>query len=134
VLITGDGAAGFHIQEFDTMARHGIPVVTVVFNNAVWGMSIHGQEAVYGDEGIVVSELADSAYEKVAEAFGGYGERVKDVASIADAMKRAFAAGVPACINVEVDPHVVHPITTMMLGDVTSTDEIVVPYYENIPR
>ena len=134
VLITGDGAAGFHIQEFDTMARHGIPVVTVIFNNAVWGMSIHGQEAVYGDEGIVVSELADSAYEKVAEAFGGYGERVKDVASIADAMKRAFDAGVPACINVEVDPHVVHPITTMMLGDVTSTDEIVVPYYENIPR
>ncbi|QXW01159.1 thiamine pyrophosphate-binding protein [Rhodococcus globerulus] len=134
VLITGDGAAGFHIQEFDTMARHGIPVVTVVFNNAVWGMSIHGQEAVYGDEGIVVSELADSAYEKVAEAFGGYGERVKDVASITDAMKRAFDAGVPACINVEVDPHVVHPITTMMLGDVTSTDEIVVPYYENIPR
>lgn len=116
------------------MARHGIPVVTVIFNNAVWGMSIHGQEAVYGDEGIVVSELADSAYEKVSEAFGGYGERVKDVASIADAMKRAFDAGVPACINVEVDPHVVHPITTMMLGDVTSTDEIVVPYYENIPR
>lgn len=116
------------------MARHKIPVVTVVFNNAVWGMSIHGQEAVYGERGVVVSELADSAYEKVAEAFGGYGERVESTAAIADAMKRAFAAGVPACLNVEIDPTVVHPITTMMLGDVTSTDEIVVPYYENIPR
>ncbi|MGU3586777.1 thiamine pyrophosphate-binding protein [Rhodococcus sp. C26F] len=134
VIITGDGAAGFHIQEFDTMARHNIPVVTVVFNNAVWGMSIHGQEAVYGDRGVVVSELADSAYEKVAEAFGGYGERVQSTAAIADAMKRAFAAGVPACLNVEIDPTVVHPITTIMLGDVTSSDEIVVPYYENIPR
>ncbi|MFD1812560.1 thiamine pyrophosphate-binding protein [Rhodococcus gannanensis] len=134
VIITGDGAAGFHIQEFDTMARHGMPVVTVVFNNAVWGMSIHGQEAVYGDRGVVVSELADSAYEKVAEAFGGYGERVTSTADIADAMKRAFDSGVPACLNLEVDPNVVHPITTMMLGDVTSTDEIVVPYYENIPR
>lgn len=134
VIITGDGAAGFHIQEFDTMARHGMPVVTVVFNNAVWGMSIHGQEAVYGDRGVVVSELADSAYEKVAEAFGGYGERVAQTTDIADAMKRAFDSGVPACLNVEIDPNVVHPITTMMLGDVTSTDEIVVPYYENIPR
>ncbi|EME15311.1 thiamine pyrophosphate-binding protein [Rhodococcus triatomae] len=134
VIITGDGAAGFHIQEFDTMARHGMPVVTVVFNNAVWGMSIHGQEAVFGDRGVVVSELADSAYEKVAEAFGGYGERVTSTADIADAMKRAFDSGVPACLNLEVDPNVVHPITTMMLGDVTSTNEIVVPYYENIPR
>lgn len=134
VVITGDGAAGFHIQEFDTMARHSMPVVTVVMNNAVWGMSVHGQEAVYGEPGVVVSELADSAYEKVAEAFGGYGERVNGAEAIRDAMKRAFAAGVPACINVEVDAKVVHPITTMMLGDVTSTDEIVVPYYENIPR
>lgn len=134
VVITGDGAAGFHIQEFDTMARHNIPVVTVVFNNAVWGMSIHGQEAVYGNRGVVVSELADSAYEKVAEAFGGYGERVESTSAIADAMKRAFASRLPACLNVEIDATVVHPITTMMLGDVSSTEEIVVPYYENIPR
>lgn len=134
VLITGDGAAGFHIQEFDTMVRHDIPVVTVVFNNAVWGMSIHGQEAVYGDDGVVVSELGDSAYEKVAEAFGGYGERVTSTLAIADAMKRAFDSGLPSCLNVEIDASVVHPITTMMLGDVSSTEEIVVPYYENIPR
>lgn len=134
VVITGDGAAGFHIQEFDTMARHGIPAVTVVFNNAVWGMSIHGQHAVYGESGVVVSTLGDSAYEAVATAFGGYGERVGDLADLPGAMKRAFDAGIPACLNVEVDPHVVHPLTNMMLGDVTSTDSIVVPYYENIPR
>ncbi len=134
VVITGDGAAGFHIQEFDTMARHGIPVITVVFNNAVWGMSVHGQQAVYGEPGVVVSTLADSAYEQVAVAFGGYGERVTDVADLPDAMKRAFEAGVPVCLNVDIDPHIVHPLTTMMLGDVTSTDAIVVPYYENIPR
>jgi acetolactate synthase-1/2/3 large subunit len=134
VLITGDGAAGFHIQEFDTMVRHGVPVVTVVFNNAVWGMSVHGQQAVYGDTGVVVSTLADTAYDKVAEAFGGYGEHVSDAADIPDAMKRAFADGRPACLNLAVDADVVHPLTTMMLGDVTATDEIVVPYYENIPR
>lgn len=134
VLITGDGAAGFHLGEFDTMARHGMPVLTVVFNNAIWGMSVHGQQAVYGDGGVVVSELADSSYEKVAEAFGGYGERVGEVDEIAAAVQRAFAAQVPACLNLEIDPHTVHPLTTMMLGDVTATDAIVVPYYENLPR
>ena len=134
VLITGDGAAGFHIQEFDTMVRHRIPVVTVVFNNAVWGMSIHGQQAVYGQPGVVVTELAETRYDQVAQAFGAHGEHVSSVSAIPDAMKRAFAAGGPACINLEVDPEIVHPITTMMLGDVNATDEIVVPYYENIPR
>jgi acetolactate synthase-1/2/3 large subunit len=49
-------------------------------------------------------------------------------------MKRAFASGRPSCLNLEVDADVVHPLTTMMLGDITATDEIVVPYYENIPR
>jgi acetolactate synthase-1/2/3 large subunit len=27
----------------------------------------------------------------------------------------------------------VHPLTTMMLGDLNAEDAIVVPYYENIP-
>ncbi|MGV0834620.1 thiamine pyrophosphate-binding protein [Mycolicibacterium thermoresistibile] len=134
VLITGDGAAGFHPQEFDVMTRYGLPVVTVVFNNAVWGMSIHGQQAVYGDDCAVVTELADSDYEKVAEAFGGHGERVRTADAIPEAMKRALTAGVPACLNLEIDPGVVHPLTTMMLGDVNATDEIVIPYYENLPR
>lgn len=133
LLITGDGAAAFHIQEFDTMVRHGLPVVTVVFNNLVWGMSIHGQKAVYGDSGVVVSELADSAYEQVAIAFGGYGERVDRLEDLEAAVRRAFESGRPACINVAIDPEVVHPLTTAMLGDVTTTSEIVVPYYENLP-
>jgi len=30
--ITGDGAMGFHIQEFDTMVRHRLPICTIVFN------------------------------------------------------------------------------------------------------
>lgn len=51
VLIVGDGAWGFHLQEIDTMVRHQLPIVTIVFNNTVWGMSIHGQHAVYGPEG-----------------------------------------------------------------------------------
>jgi hypothetical protein len=34
VQVTGDGAIGFHIQEWDTMVRHGLPIVTVVFNNS----------------------------------------------------------------------------------------------------
>ncbi|MEW5809174.1 MAG: thiamine pyrophosphate-binding protein [Actinomycetota bacterium] len=132
--VTGDGAYGFHIQEIDTMVRHGLPVVTVVLNNACWGMSIHGQEAVYGAGTEVITRLADTDYHEVARAFGGYGERVTELVDVRPAVERAFASGVPACINVAVAGSVVHPMTTSMLGDLTAEDEIVIPYYQNIRR
>lgn len=133
VLVTGDGSLAFHISEFDTMARHEIPVATIVFNNMSWGMSVHGQQIVSGERGVVASRLADSNYEMVATALGGDGERVEHVEDMAAAIGRALASEVPYCINAAVDPEVVHPITTAMLGDTTATDAIVVPYYENLP-
>ena len=132
--VTGDGSYGFHIQELDTMVRHRLPIVTVVINNACWGMSIHGQDAIYGEGNDVITRLADTDYHEVARAFGGYGERVTHLDEIAPAVEKAFASGLPACINVAVAPGVVHPMSTAMLGDVDAQNEIVVPYYENLPK
>ena len=131
--VTGDGAYGFHLAELDTMVRHGLPVVTVVLNNACWGMSIHGQEAVYGAGNDVIVRLADTDYHEVARALGGYGERVTEIGEVRAAVQRAFDSGLPACVNVAVAASVVHPMTTAMLGDLEADNEIVVPYYENIP-
>jgi Thiamine pyrophosphate enzyme, C-terminal TPP binding domain len=55
----------------------------------------------------VAQELSqDVRYDKVAEAFGGHGELVTDPNEIRPALERAFASGVPACINVITDPKV----------------------------
>ena len=133
VQLTGDGAIGFHIQEWDTMVRHHLPIVTVVFNNACWGMSIHGQHAVYGDEGDVISRLAPTRYDLVAEGFGAFGQHVTEVDELGPAMARALESGRPSVIDVAVAASVVHPITTSMLGDLTAEGQIVIPYYDNIP-
>ena len=37
LCVSGDGAAGFTIAEFDTMVRHQLPIVVVVMNNHSWG-------------------------------------------------------------------------------------------------
>ena len=100
ILIAGDGAVAFHIQEWDTMVRHQLPVVTIIFNNACWGMSIHGQHAVYGAGKDVATRLAPTAYEKVGEGFGAHGEFVDTVEAIGPAIERALAAGKPAVVNV----------------------------------
>lgn len=133
IQVTGDGAIGFHIQEWDTMVRHGLPIVTVVFNNACWGMSIHGQHAVYGSEGDVISRLAPTRYDQVAEGFGAFGQHVTSFDEIGPAMTRALEAGRPAVINVVTSAAVVNPVTTTMLGDLSAEGEVVIPYYDNIP-
>ena len=134
VQVTGDGAIGFHIQEWDTMVRHDLPIVTVIFNNACWGMSIHGQHAVYGDGGDVISRLAPTRYDEVAEGFGAFGQHVTAVDEIGPAMDRALESGRPAVINVTTSAAVVNPLTTSMLGELDAPDEIAIPYYQNIPR
>jgi thiamine pyrophosphate-dependent acetolactate synthase large subunit-like protein len=133
VQIAGDGAFGFHLQEVDTMVRHKLPVVNVVFNNACWGMSIHGQEAIFGRGAGVISTLNDSDYEKVAVALGGYGERVGNFEEIGPAMQRSFDSGLPAVINLEIAPEVIHPIMNAMVGPPAVSTDVVIPYYENIP-
>ena len=47
-LLLGDGAFGFSGLEFDTMVRHGIPVVGVMGNNGIWGLEHHPMKFLYG--------------------------------------------------------------------------------------
>jgi len=134
VLVVGDGAHGFHLQEFDTMARHELPILTVVVNNAVWGMSIHGQDLVYGKEGRLISELRDTNYEQAAIGLGANGVRARTLDEIAPAVAALTADGGPGCLNLSVSGEVVHPVTPMMVGDTSAQDQIVIPYYDNLPK
>lgn len=134
VHVTGDGAMGFHIQEFDTMMRHQMPIVTVVLNNRIWGMSIHGQQIMFGANYSLITRLGGTSYADVARGFGCHAETVTRHADIGPAMARAFATGRPACIEIMTDPDVVHPITVSMLGAAGGGGpEVMIPYYENIP-
>jgi acetolactate synthase-1/2/3 large subunit len=134
VLLMGDGAFGLQPQELDTMVRHRLPIVTVVVNNACWGMSIHGQQAVYGAEAGIVSQLADTDYDAVARGLGAAGERVSRLEDVGPAIRRAIDCGTPACLNLTVSGEVTHPITPTMVGYTDDPETIVIPYYDNVPR
>lgn len=133
VHVTGDGAMGFHIQEFDTMVRHNLPIVTVVINNQVWGMSIHGQQIMYGANYHAITKIEGTNYANIASGFGCHGERVTRFDDIGPAMERAFASGKPALVEIMTDADVVHPVTVSMLGNVEEgSADVMIPYYENI--
>ena len=132
VCITGDGALGFNIQEFDTLVRHGLAVITVVMNNKSWGMSRHGQVALYGNRPGVIVDLAETRYDKVAEGFACHGELVTHVEQIRPAVTRALASGLPSCINIIIDGDIMSPFTEALLGQKKKETDIMIPYYERI--
>ncbi len=134
VCFAGDGGAGFNIQEFDTMARHKLPIVTVILNNAEWGMSRNAQNLLYGKNREIIVKLRDTQYHLVAAGFGVESARIERHEDIAPAVKAAFASGEPWCLNIIIDAEVMHPRTRMMVGDVTGADGIPIPYYANIPK
>ena len=136
VVITGDGSIGFNIQEFDTMVRHDLPIVTVILNNKAWGMCVHGQQSMYGNNRLVVTTLGDARYEKVAEGFGAYGEYVDKAGDIGPAIKRALESGSPACINIVTDLEAVPGDTSgEKINKAEQREgEIAMPYYENLKK
>ncbi len=114
ILLSGDGAFGFSAMEFDTMVRHRIPVVCVVGNNGIWALEKHPMESMLGMS--VAADLAPrTRYDKVVEALGGYGEMVERPNQIRPALDRAFASGLPACINVICDPKAEYPRSSVLM-------------------
>ncbi|CAN5563359.1 acetolactate synthase [soil metagenome] len=107
-LLLGDGAFGFAGMEFDTMARHGIPVVGIIGNNGIWALEHHPMKFLYGYS--VAAELRPGTpYEKIAEALGCHSELVSEPSELKPALERAFESGKPALVNVLTDPEVVYP-------------------------
>lgn len=98
LLVQGDGTFGLSCMEFDTAVRHNLPFVSVIGNNGGWG---GGYEISLKKNNL----LGFTHYEKVVEALGGYGEFVDKPEQIQPALKRAFDSGVPAAVNVVIDPY-----------------------------
>jgi len=100
VVMTGDGALGFSVMEFETAVRYRIPVVVVVANDAAFGVEVYYQQKWFGPDRVVGTELTNTRWDLLAESLGGHGEFVDAPEQLRPALERAFASGRPACVNV----------------------------------
>jgi acetolactate synthase-1/2/3 large subunit len=113
VNITGDGAFGFTLAELDTARRYGLPVVTIIHNNAAWGVIRLSQQ----HSGFTLgADLDGTDYAAIARGFGCYGETVTEIEAVGPAMARAFASGLPAVLDCRVRfvPHPTMPAFSRM--------------------
>ncbi|MBW2064166.1 MAG: hypothetical protein JRJ03_04440 [Deltaproteobacteria bacterium] len=83
---------------FVSNANH-LPLLVVVYNNQRWNavrratLGVHPQGVASRSEKFPLSSLEPAGdYEKICEAFGGYGEKVETPDQVLPALERAFHA------------------------------------------
>jgi len=103
IAISGDGAVGFHLAEFETAARENLPFVLLVGNDRLWNAESVIQSR-FGGPPLRSLDLSAARYDQAAIALGGYGERVETEPDLIPAIERALASGKPALVEVAILP------------------------------
>jgi thiamine pyrophosphate-dependent acetolactate synthase large subunit-like protein len=98
IVVHGDGSMGMNAMEIDTAVRHKIPILIVISLNGGWTGDPKREKPG--------RDLGYTAYHKMCEALGGYGEYVDKAEDIRPALERAqkkVDEGMVALVNVRTD-------------------------------
>lgn len=95
MLTEGDGGFLMHVQELETVVRHGMKILICIFNDGAFGSEIHKLRADgLSDHGAIFG-YGDIA--AIARGFGLDGHRITDLAEIPD-LARRFEEGARAAL------------------------------------
>ena len=100
ILLSGDGAIGFGLPEFETAVRQNTSFVCVLADDRAWGSVASGQAKRPGPDKFIASQLGPVDYARVAEGFGALGLRAESPEAIAPAIRQGLASGRPTLIHV----------------------------------
>lgn len=103
ICFTGDGGLGMALAELETVARLGLKVVVVVFNDATLSLiAIKQRPEGHGGQNAV--RYASTDFAAIAAGCGLVSSHVADVGSYERALEAALAAEGPTLLDVTVDP------------------------------
>ena len=107
VLFDGDGSLMMHVQELETIRRHGLNMLIVVMNDGAYGSEVHKLRSEGMSEEGAVFGYCDFA--AIARGFGLAGHTFKDLADLPKLVAE-FAAGAGAAVwDFHVSDKVVSP-------------------------
>jgi len=104
----GDGCFLMNGQELATAVQHGLAIVFVVVDNAMYGTIRMHQERSYPGR-VHGTALVNPDFAALARAYGAHGETVSRGDEFAPAFERALAAGRPALLHLKLDPQALTP-------------------------
>lgn len=102
VAFTGDGGLAMCLAELATAARHDLPVIVLVFNDAALSMiDLKQQQRGFSSRGVRYPALD---FRSAAEAMGCAAARAEDAGDLEAALIRAFHHRGPSLIDITIDP------------------------------
>jgi acetolactate synthase-1/2/3 large subunit len=108
----GDGGFMMSGHELATAALYGAAIVVVCVNNAGYG-TIRMHQARTFPGRYPATALRNPDFAAYARLFGGYGEVVERTGQFLPAFDRALKAGVPAVLELRLDPEAVSTRVTL---------------------
>jgi acetolactate synthase-1/2/3 large subunit len=112
VCLAGDGDFLMTGQELATAVQYELPLVVLVVNNGMYGTIRMHQERHYPGR-VVGTDLVNPDFPAYARAFGAHGASVERTEDFPDALEEALASGLPALIELRVDPEAITPRQTL---------------------
>src|SRR5205823_5263924 len=112
LCFAGDGDFLMTGQELATAVQYELPILVVVVNNGMYGTIRMHQERHYPGR-VVGTDLRNPDFAAYARAFGAHGEVVERTEDFAGALERALDAGVPALLELRIDPEAITPQATL---------------------
>jgi acetolactate synthase-1/2/3 large subunit len=112
ICIAGDGDFLMTGQEFATAVQYQLPVITILFDNGMYGTIRAHQERNY-PERVIATALTNPDFADYARAFGGFGVTVESTADFPAAFKAARESGKPSIVHLKVDPQGISPMATI---------------------
>lgn len=105
VAVMGDGGFGFMMEEMAVACQYKVPIIVVIVNNGYLSLIRQNQKYAYKYEyGVDLTYDGQGMdFVKIAEGFGGYGERVTKPEEIKPALDRCVKSGKPAVLDVIVE-------------------------------
>lgn len=104
-LIEGDGGLLMHVQEIETIKRHGIPVVMFVLNDGAFGAEVHKLVARGVDPSEAIFGAPDLA--AVSRAFGVPADHVgAETADVEGVLSMGVKSGEAHLFDVHISPNI----------------------------
>jgi thiamine pyrophosphate-dependent acetolactate synthase large subunit-like protein len=102
IAVEGDGSLMFNLQELETIVRHKMQMVLIVWNDCGYGAEVHKLVAKGFDEKLAQWESPN--FVALAKAFGGDGVLLKDPSEIGGAIAEGLRKGGLYLIDARVSP------------------------------
>ncbi|HUB94323.1 MAG TPA: thiamine pyrophosphate-binding protein [Stellaceae bacterium] len=103
VCVAGDGDFMMTGQEMATVMQQRVGVIVLIVNNGMYGTIRTHQERHYPGR-VIATALTNPDFAALARAYGAHGDTVERTADFAAAFERARASGLPALIELKLDP------------------------------